>query len=90
MRLLLVTTILSALLTNASAVEARMDGPVLAGGFGMGGADYYGDVHSRMPFSAEAPPRPVGMVDITRARAASRRPAAALRRAKPGRRPQRG
>ncbi|WP_457108800.1 hypothetical protein [Methylobacterium sp. P5_C11] len=76
MRPFLAATFLALIVTGATAGEAGLEGPVVAGGFGMGGSDYYGDVRSRMPFTSEAPPRPVGMIDITRVRAARRRQAA--------------
>ncbi|MGH1591721.1 hypothetical protein ACRBEV_29250 [Methylobacterium phyllosphaerae] len=80
MRSFLVATFLVLFVTGASAGEGAPDGPVVAGGFGMDGSDYYGDVHSRMPFTAEAPPQPVGMIDIIRVRAARQRAGSLLRR----------
>ncbi|MGH1572435.1 hypothetical protein ACRAWG_19295 [Methylobacterium sp. P31] len=50
-----------------------MDGPVVSGGFGMGGSDYYGDVRERMPFTQEAPPHPIGLAEMERFRAARQR-----------------
>ncbi|KQS57169.1 hypothetical protein ASG32_31645 [Methylobacterium sp. Leaf361] len=90
MRLLLAVPLLVLVATGASAGEPLLDGPVVAGGFGMGGSDYYGDVHSRMPFTGEAPPRPVGMADIVRVRAARARAATASRRQTPHRPAHRG
>lgn len=90
MRLLLAASLLVLVATGASAGEPLLDGPVVAGGFGMGGSDYYGDVHSRMPFTGEAPPRPVGMAHIVRVRAARARAATASRRQAPHRPAHRG
>jgi hypothetical protein len=67
--------------TAASAGEPLMDGPVVGGGFGMSGSDYYGDIRSRMPFTVEAAPRPAGVAETERARAARIRAVAASRRA---------
>ncbi|MEE7447955.1 hypothetical protein MRF4_09040 [Methylobacterium radiotolerans] len=90
MRFLLAGPLLALIATGAAAGEPRLDGPVVAGGFGMGGSDYYGDVRSRMPFTGEAPPRPVGMADIVRVRAARRRADTASRRQAPHRPAHRG
>ncbi|MEE7505992.1 hypothetical protein [Methylobacterium mesophilicum] len=90
MRFLLAIPLLVLATAGASAGEPLLDGPVVAGGFGMGGSDYYGDVRSRMPFTGEAPPRPVGMADIVRVRAARARAATASRRKAPHRPSHRG
>jgi len=81
MRSILAATALAFLATAASAGERGMDGPVSAGGFGMSGADYYGDIRSHMPFTEEAPPKPIGIAEIERFRAARRQAEAASRRA---------
>ena len=73
MRSIFATCLLAFVASGASAGELPGDGPVSAAGFGMGGADYYGDVRSHMPFTQEAPPRPIGMADVERVRAARRR-----------------
>lgn len=67
--------------TAASAGETLMDGPVVGGSFGMSGSDYYGDIRSRMPFTAESAPRPTGVAATERTRAARMRVVAATRRA---------
>lgn len=90
MRILLAVPLIVLVSAGASAGEPLLDGPVVAGGFGMGGADYYGDVRSRMPFTGEAPPRPVGMADIVRVRAARGRAATASQRQAPHRPAHRG
>ncbi|MCJ2095356.1 hypothetical protein MKK67_23055 [Methylobacterium sp. J-072] len=59
--------------TAACAGEPLLDGPVTGGGFGMSGSDYYGDIRSRMPFTQEASPRPIGLRDVERARAVRKR-----------------
>ena len=59
--------------TAACAGEPLMDGPVTGGCFGMSGADYYGDIRSRMPFTQEASPRPIGVAEVERARAVRKR-----------------
>lgn len=79
MRLLLAAPVLVLIATGAAAGDTRLDGAVVAGSFGMG-ADYYGDVRSRMPFTRDAPPSPVGITDIERVRAARRRADAGARR----------
>ena len=73
MRPLFAVLMIAVLPATAFAGEPRMDGPVTSGSFGMGGSDYYGDVHERMPFTQEAPPRPLGIVEMDRFRAARRR-----------------
>ena len=73
MRFLLAALIVAVLPATAFAGEPRMDGPVVSGSFGMGGSDYYGDVHDRMPFTQEAPPHPIGIAEMERFRAARRR-----------------
>ena len=80
MRPIFAAGLLVAFATVACAGEPLADGSVTAGGFGMDGADYYGDVRSWMPFTREAPPRPVGVADVERVRAARRRTEAATRR----------
>lgn len=80
MRLLLAAPVLVLIATAAAAGDTRLDGAVVAGSFGMGGSDYYGDVRSRMPFTRDAPPSPVGITDIERVRAARRRADAGARR----------
>jgi hypothetical protein len=80
MRSIFAALSLACVATAAPAGEALMDGPVVAGSFGMGGSDYYGDMHSRMPFTREAPPRPIGVADIERVRAARRRAEAPSRK----------
>jgi len=62
-------TLLVCCATAACAGEPLLDGPVMGGGFGMSGSDYYGDIRGRMPFTQEASPRPVGIADVERARA---------------------
>ena len=62
-----------------------MDGPVVAGSFGMDSSDYYGDVRSHMPFTGEEPPRPIGIAEIERVRAARRRAEVASQRQAPHR-----
>jgi len=75
------TAILLALIgTGAFAGELTGDGAVSAGGFGMSGADYYGDICSRMPFTHEAPPHPISMADVKRVRASRKRAEAVSRR----------
>ncbi|MCJ2124190.1 hypothetical protein [Methylobacterium sp. J-077] len=59
--------------TAACAAEPLLDGPVTGGGFGMSGSDYFGDIRSRMPFTQEASPRPIGLGDVERARAVRKR-----------------
>ena len=81
MRLIFAAALLAFIATSASAGEPLTDGPVSAGGFGMGGADYYGDIRIRMPFTGEEPPRPISMADIERVRAARRRADFASRQA---------
>ena len=80
-------SILAALLvccaTAAIAGEPPTDGPVAAGGFGMSGADYYGDMHSRMPFTREDAPRPAGIADVERAQVMRKRADGASRRRSP-------
>lgn len=85
MRSIFAVALLTFITTSASAGEVLADGPVSAGGFGMTGADYYGDVRSHMPFTQEAPPHLIGIADIRRVRAARRRAEAASRRAAPRR-----
>ncbi|QEE41767.1 MULTISPECIES: hypothetical protein [unclassified Methylobacterium] len=80
MRTIFAAALLVCCATAASAGEPLLDGPVAAGGFGMSGSDYYGDIRSRMPFTREGPPRPVGVADLERARAARMRAATASRR----------
>jgi hypothetical protein len=72
---------LTLLATAACAAESPTDGSVGGGSFGMSGSDYFGDLHSRMPFTQEAPPRPIGVADVERARTARRHAQAADRRA---------
>jgi hypothetical protein len=81
MRAFCTLALLAGLATASSAAEPVTDGPVVGGSFGMDGSDYYGDVRNRMPFTQDAPPRPIGMADIARARAARRRAEPAVRRA---------
>ena len=90
MRSILTAALLVCLAAGASAEELRTDGAVAGGSFGMGGADYYGDVRSRMPFTRQAPPRQIGLADIVRVRAARTRPDAAARRPAPNRQWHRG
>ena len=80
MRALLLAGIIAVLPAVALAGEPFRDGPVSAGGFGMSGADYYGDVRSHMPFTREPPPRPLGIAEMNRVRAARRRPDITARR----------
>lgn len=87
MRSIFAAALFAFVVTSASAGEPLINGPVSAGGFGMGGADYYGDVRTRMPFTREEPPRTIGIADIERVRAASRRAAASARRPVSRRRP---
>jgi hypothetical protein len=81
MRLLLVAAIVTGSAIAASAGEPDKAGAVVGGSFGMGGSDYYGDVHDRMPFTQEAPPRPLGIVEMDRFRAVRRRAELATARA---------
>lgn len=69
MRSILAALCLACAATTAVAGEPLMDGPVVAGGFGMGGSDYYGDIHARLPFTREEAPRPIGIADMERRRA---------------------
>lgn len=89
MRFIRTAIFLAALPTAALASDAGIGGPVTGGGFGMSGADYYGDVHSRMPFTHEAPPDQIGIRDVERVRAARRRAEVAGRRAEARRQVQR-
>lgn len=73
MRSLLAAAIFVGSAITASAGELARDGVVVGGSFGMGGSDYYGDVHDRMPFTEEALPRPLRIVEMDRFRAARRR-----------------
>ncbi|GJE10392.1 hypothetical protein FOHLNKBM_1425 [Methylobacterium longum] len=75
--------------TAALAGEPLGDGPVAAGGFGMDGSDYYGDIHARMPFTREEAPRPIGLADIARARAARGRAVASAHTIRSAHRPPR-
>jgi hypothetical protein len=90
MRSIFAAIVLAGLITSATAGEPRMDGPVVAGGSGMSGADYYGDVQSHMPFTREIPPRPLGIADVDRVRAARRRAEIASRQHTQRRRSSRG
>ena len=58
-----------------------MDGPVTGGSFGMSGSDYHGDIHSRMPFTQEASPRPIGIAEMEHFRAARRQAEVSSQRA---------
>lgn len=69
---MLIATLLACLGSTAWAEGSQMDGPVVGGSFGMGGADYYGDTRDRMPFTWEAPPHPIGLTEMERFRAAHR------------------
>jgi hypothetical protein len=80
MRSLILAGFIAALPAVAHAGDPLTDGPVSAGGFGMSGADYYGDVRSQMPFTREPPPRPRGIADVNRVRAARHRADIAARR----------
>ncbi|MCJ2133036.1 hypothetical protein MKK69_02965 [Methylobacterium sp. J-026] len=80
MRIVLAAALLAGLAAPAWAGEPPKDGPVTGGSFGMGGSDYYGDVRDRMPFTRAAPPRPIGIADIERVRAARRRAETRARR----------
>ncbi|MET0529602.1 MAG: hypothetical protein ABW003_14935 [Microvirga sp.] len=80
MRSLILASLIAALPAVALAGDLLTDGPVSAGGFGMSGADYYGDVRSHMPFTGEPPPRPLGIADVNRVRAARHRSEIASRR----------
>ncbi len=79
MRRILTVALLAGLAAPAWAGEPFQDGPVTGGSFGMGGSDYYGDVRDRMPFTREAPPRPIGLADVARVQAARRRAEARAR-----------
>jgi len=89
MRLILAAALLAAMPAVALAGDAQPGGPVTEGGFGMSGADYYGDIRSRMPFTNEAPPQQIGIRDVERVRAARRRAEVAGRRAEARRQLQR-
>lgn len=89
MRSIFAAALFAFVVTSASAGEPLAEIPVSAGGFGMSGADYYGDVRSRMPFTREEPPRPLGIADIERVRAARRRAEATSRRVDSRHRPRR-
>ena len=82
MRSLSSAAFLALIATGAVAGEPTVEGPVTAGGFGMSGADYYGDLRSHMPFTRAAPPRPIGISDIERVRAARRRAEVASRQSR--------
>ncbi|MDP4021364.1 hypothetical protein Q8W71_01905 [Methylobacterium sp. NEAU 140] len=87
MRLVLAAALGLATLAAARGAETRLDGPVTGGSFGMGGSDYYGYVRSRMPYTGEQAPQPIGVAEIERHRAVRRARAAAearaVRRGKP-------
>lgn len=89
MRSTLAAALLAALPAAALARDAQTGGPVTEGGFGMSGAEYYGDIRSRMPFTNEAPPHQIGIRDVERVRDARRRMEVAGRRAEARRHPQR-
>jgi len=73
MRSLILAGLIAALPAVAHASDSLTDGPVSAGGFGMDGADYYGDIRSHMPFTRDAPPHTVGIADVNRVRATRHR-----------------
>ncbi len=81
MRSICTAVLLALTATGALAGDPSPGGPVSAGGFGMGGADYYGDVRSHMPFTREAPPHPIGLAEMARVRSARRRAEVAARHA---------
>ena len=81
MRFLLVAAIVTGSAIAASAGEPAKGGPVVGGSFGVGGSDYYGDVHDRMPFTQEAPPHPLGIAEMDRFRAVRRHAELATARA---------
>lgn len=89
MRCLLAAALVACFPVAALPSEARTDGPVVGGSFGMGGADYFGDVRDRMPFTQEAAPQPIGIRDMERVRAARRRADSAARHVLARRSPQR-